>query len=178
MLNKRNYLAIGLAVASIGCSREPAAAPAATNLPAPQQNVTPPPAAATPAAPGTYRADQLPGNTIVQVPPANQLPAEPTTPAPRIAQPRADRTVEAAPPRVQAAREGRTVVYDDDRPRVVESRRSKKKSAAIIGGSAAAGAAIGALAGGGKGAAIGAIAGGAGGLIYDRKTAKKKERID
>jgi hypothetical protein len=33
------------------------------------------------------------------------------------------------------------------------------------------------LAGGGKGAAIGAIAGGAGGLIYDRKTAKKTERV-
>ena len=70
----------------------------------------------------------------------------------------------------------RTVV--DDTPRYVETKRSKKKSAAIIGGSAAAGAAIGALAGGGKGAAIGAIAGGGGGLVYDRATAKKKERID
>jgi len=50
-------------------------------------------------------------------------------------------------------------------------KRSKKKSAAIVGGSAVAGAAIGALAGGGKGAAIGAIAGGAGGFAYDRHTA-------
>jgi hypothetical protein len=64
------------------------------------------------------------------------------------------------------------------RPRYVTKKRSKKKSAAIIGGSAAAGAAIGALAGGGKGAGIGAIAGGASGLIYDRHTAKKRERID
>ncbi|HYP09224.1 MAG TPA: hypothetical protein VER03_23575 [Bryobacteraceae bacterium] len=62
-------------------------------------------------------------------------------------------------------------------PRYVTKRRSKKKSAAIIGGSAAAGAAIGALAGGGKGAAIGAIAGGAGGLVYDRTTAKKTTRV-
>jgi uncharacterized protein YcfJ len=62
-----------------------------------------------------------------------------------------------------------------DEPRGVTTTRSKKKSAAIIGGSAAAGAAIGAIAGGGKGAAIGAIAGGAGGLIYDRKTAKKRQ---
>jgi hypothetical protein len=63
------------------------------------------------------------------------------------------------------------------RPRYIETRRSKKKSAAIIGGSAAAGAAIGALAGGGKGAAIGAVAGGAGGVVYDRGTAKKKEPV-
>jgi hypothetical protein len=54
--------------------------------------------------------------------------------------------------------------------------RSKAKSAAIIGGSAAGGAAIGALAGGGKGAAIGALVGGGGGLIYDRKTHKKVYR--
>jgi uncharacterized protein YcfJ len=58
-------------------------------------------------------------------------------------------------------------------PRSLVKQRSKKKSALIVGGSAAAGAAIGALAGGGKGAGIGAIAGGVGGLIYDRSTAKK-----
>jgi hypothetical protein len=59
-------------------------------------------------------------------------------------------------------------------PRPVTKTRSKKTSAAIIGGSAAAGAAIGALAGGGKGAAIGAIAGGGGGVVYDQLTRKKK----
>jgi hypothetical protein len=47
---------------------------------------------------------------------------------------------------------------------------------AIVGGSAAGGAAIGALAGGGKGAAIGALAGGGAGFIYDRKTHKKVVR--
>lgn len=60
--------------------------------------------------------------------------------------------------------------------RVIVRRRSKKKSAAIVGGSALGGAAIGALAGGGKGAAIGAIAGGGAGYIYDRKTHKKVVR--
>ena len=57
--------------------------------------------------------------------------------------------------------------------RVVVYNRSHRKSAAIIGGSAAGGAAIGALAGGGKGAAIGALVGGGGGLAYDRATHKK-----
>jgi hypothetical protein len=58
----------------------------------------------------------------------------------------------------------------------VVKRRSKAKSLAIVGGSAAGGAAIGALAGGGKGAGIGALAGGAAGFIYDRKTHKKVVR--
>src|ERR1700736_5912039 len=47
-------------------------------------------------------------------------------------------------------------------------RRSTGKSVAIVAGSAAGGAAIGAIAGGGKGAGIGALAGGGAGFIYDR----------
>lgn len=66
----------------------------------------------------------------------------------------------------------------DEEPRYATKKRSTKKSVAIIGGTAAAGAAIGALAGGGKGAAIGALAGGAGGLIYDRKTNKKRVPVE
>lgn len=65
------------------------------------------------------------------------------------------------------------VVYDD-RNVMVEKTRSKKESAAIIGGGAAAGAAIGAMAGGGKGAVIGAVSGAGAGLVYDRMTAKKR----
>ncbi len=60
--------------------------------------------------------------------------------------------------------------------RVYVRRRSARKSAAIVGGSALGGAAIGALAGGGKGAAIGAVAGGGAGLVYDRATHKKVYR--
>jgi len=66
--------------------------------------------------------------------------------------------------------------YRRQRPVYVVRRRSHKKSAAIIGGSALGGAAIGALAGGGKGAAIGALAGGGAGLVYDRATHKKVVR--
>ena len=74
-------------------------------------------------------------------------------------------------------------VYDDrrvydDAPRTYTKKRSTAKSAAIIGGSAAAGAAVGAMAGGGKGAAIGAVAGGAGGYVYDRATRNKTEDVD
>ena len=70
--------------------------------------------------------------------------------------------------------ERRYLPSEPRRPRVVVTKRPFKHSAAIVGGSAAAGAAIGALAGGGKGAAIGALAGGGGGLVYDRLTHKKK----
>lgn len=68
-----------------------------------------------------------------------------------------------------ATRRDDDYVYRDDRRR----ERSTKERVAIIGGGAAAGAAIGAVAGGGKGAAIGALTGAAGGYIYDRVTKKK-----
>ena len=71
-------------------------------------------------------------------------------------------------PRMYDDRRVNSAVYDDRS--TVAKPRSTAKSAAIIGGGAAAGAAIGAMAGGGKGAAIGAIAGGAGGYVYDRMT--------
>lgn len=64
---------------------------------------------------------------------------------------------------------------NDSRP-VSPKGRSKLRSAAIIGGTAGVGAAIGALAGGGKAAAIGAIAGGGAGLVYDRATAHKAQK--
>ena len=73
-------------------------------------------------------------------------------------------------PRVYDDRRVNSAVYDD---RTYTKKRSTAKSAAIVGGSAAAGAAVGAMAGGGKGAAIGAIAGGAGGYVYDRATKNK-----
>ena len=144
-----------------GCSREnPAASQQNFNQPQTAAPLTPAPAepAGAPAtratAPGTHRLD-----------------TDPAAAAPA----RVERRTAPAPTQRTVTRRS---TADDDRPRYVETQRSKKKSAAIVGGSAAAGAAIGAIAGGGKGAAIGALAGGAGGLIYDRKTAKKKERVD
>jgi hypothetical protein len=61
--------------------------------------------------------------------------------------------------------------YVDSRGR--RHTRSKAHSAEIVAGTAAAGAAIGAIAGGGKGAAIGAISGGGAGFAYDRLTHNK-----
>src|ERR1051325_7856155 len=55
-------------------------------------------------------------------------------------------------------------------------RRSTGQSVAIIAGSVGTGAAIGAIAKGGKGAAIAPIAGGVAGLIYDRLTADQQPR--
>jgi hypothetical protein len=60
------------------------------------------------------------------------------------------------------------------RRRVVVRRRKFSHSVAIVGGSAAAGAGVGALAGGPHGAIAGALVGGGAGLIYDRKTHKKR----
>jgi hypothetical protein len=72
----------------------------------------------------------------------------------------------------------RTTTYVERRPRVVTRERSFGHSAAIVGGSAGVGAAIGALAGGGKGAGIGALAGGGGGFIYDRLTHRKRVVVE
>jgi hypothetical protein len=63
------------------------------------------------------------------------------------------------------------------RREVVVRRRPFSHSAAIVGGSALPGAGVGALAGGGKGAIVGGLIGGAGGLIYDRKTHKKRRVV-
>jgi hypothetical protein len=157
------FLTTAALILLAGCGRDAGSNSGAT------QNFTPPAAtapsttAATPdpavpsAAPGTHRADQLPATPAAAAAPAR--PAAESAAAPAVSQPSA-----------RAA--------EDDHPRYVTKTRSKKKSAAIIGGSAGAGAAIGAIAGGGKGAAIGAIAGGVGGLIYDRKTSKKTQRVD
>lgn len=59
-------------------------------------------------------------------------------------------------------------VYRDGR--VYRHGRSKEHSVEIVAGTAAVGAAIGAIAGGGKGAAIGAVSGGGAGFAYDRLT--------
>ena len=112
---------------------------------------------------------------VATAPPTTAATPNPVAPSTAPGTRRIDDAPVVAPVAERRAVRTRSVTADDDRPRTVVTRRSKKKSAAIVGGSAAAGAAIGALAGGGKGAAIGAIAGGAGGLIYDRKTAKKTE---
>jgi hypothetical protein len=61
--------------------------------------------------------------------------------------------------------------------RVYVRRRPFSHSAAIVGGSALAGAGVGALAGGGHGAIVGGLVGGVGGLIYDRKTHKRKRVV-
>ena len=147
----------------VGCSRE-------GNQPAGQQTYVP----ATPITSQENVASQDPSTRT----PGSYIG---TRPSPVVTRPSSAAVAEPAPEpvlRPRPATRARVAEREDDGPRYQTKQRSKKKSAAIIGGSAGAGAAIGALAGGGKGAAIGALAGGAGGLIYDRATAKKTERID
>jgi hypothetical protein len=71
-------------------------------------------------------------------------------------------------PESNAAPAPATSGYTPSQP--VRQGRSTRTSVEIVAGSAAGGAAIGALAGGGKGAAIGALSGGAAGFVYDRLT--------
>ena len=154
-MKSRMFIALAVAgtvLGVAGCNREQTAQPTSFNTPAPAPVD---PAAAPP-------ASQPGANEYTRTGSSANSPA----------------VVREEPARTVVREPRRTAAVRDDGPTYVEKRRSKKKSAAIIGGSAATGAAIGALAGGGKGAAIGAIAGGAGGLVYDRATAKKKERID
>ena len=81
-----------------------------------------------------------------------------------IRQQEAVQEVQPAPRRVYQEQE----YYTDSHGR--RRGRTKTRSVEIVAGTAAAGAAIGALAGGGKGAAIGAISGGGAGFVYDRIT--------
>lgn len=128
--------------------------------------------------PATYAAPASPYANTEPVAPASGAPVAyaaspfaPSEPAPVV------RQAETAPaPVIATATHRRTAVRRRTRPRtrVIVRKRPMKHSVAIVAGSAAGGAAIGALAGGGKGAAIGALAGGAGGLVYDRATAKKR----
>jgi hypothetical protein len=83
-----------------------------------------------------------------------------------------DRTTRNKTEEVDSYRSSGAGYRDDDG--VYRTERSPAKRAAIIGGGAAAGAAVGAIAGGGKGAAIGAITGGAGGYVYDRITKDRR----
>lgn len=107
------------------------------------------------------------GNQVVYPPVAYSAPAPVVYPAnPPASDPVTRR-------RVYYDENGNVVRTSSGEPVVYRHHRSKKKSALIIGGAAATGAAIGALAHGGKGAAIGALAGGAGGLAYDRLTVNK-----
>ena len=76
--------------------------------------------------------------------------------------------------RVPAARARVPDRYDQRQPR---QRAHKHRNAALIGGGAAVGAAIGAIAGGGKGAAIGVLAGAGAGTAGAAATGKKEVTI-
>jgi hypothetical protein len=131
------------------------------------------PAPAYPVVPAAYAPAPMPSDAVTPATPvvyANS-PYAPAfnAPAPRVAA--------QAPAPIERRQTARSSVVESTQPRVVTKKRPFSHSAAIVGGSAAGGAAIGALAGGGKGAAIGALAGGAGGFIYDRLTNKKTEVV-
>jgi len=117
--------------------------------------------------------------------------AVPKVPAPPLGDPVLRASAHAPEPMPEAAKPspGRVVLPSDVRDSSVEvgtdmqpaiyggtvrQRRSTARSASIIAGSAGTGAAIGAIAKGGKGAAIGGIIGGVAGYLYDRLTAEQQ----
>jgi hypothetical protein len=170
MLNDRLVL-VGVAalsaVATAGWMRQTPVAPApqATNLTAPALEPESAFPAQSTAFNAPYAASQVNRGVYHQ-----SAPQAVRTSAARRASSSYDEPALRTRPRVYDDRRANSAVYDD---RSYPQRRSKAKSAVIIGGGAAAGAAVGAMAGGGKGAAIGALAGGAGGYVYDRATRNK-----
>ena len=171
MLNDRLVLlgVAGLAtIATAGWMRTPAAVPAGSmvnGFQPPQEMVL-----ADPALPVTSASLPVP---YTAAPQQFRAPAAPAVAVAR-SQPVPAASVRHSDNSQVVTRARRAPVVYDDRNVMVEKTRSKKQSAAIIGGGAAAGAAIGAVAGGGKGAVIGAVSGGGAGLVYDRMTAKKR----
>ena len=127
----------------------------------------PEPMAATPETLQPVAEQVLPATAIAYQAPAASVGAVPQRRA----------SAAPAPARVQRTARQSPATYRDSEPIAVKERRSTKKSVAIVAGGAAAGAAIGAMAGGGKGAAIGAVSGGAAGLIYDRITKNNGDKI-
>ncbi len=166
-------------VSSIGCNRSPIAPVAgATAAPAQYpQNANPPQNSAFAPAPTNASGGQF-ASTDRRYSGGERHPVERLDRDAYDSQPIQNQTDTGYTDRETAVRDsnGRErVVREYSAPvrREYVTNRKFSHSAAIVGGSAAAGAAIGALAGGGKGAAIGALAGGGGGFVYDRLTHKK-----
>jgi len=128
-----------------------------------------------PATPPVYAVSPF-GTPVQAIPAAQPIPQPGFQPAPP-----SGYVAYVAPTlarRVVQPRRAYRSYYYRPRTRVVVRRRPFKHSAAIVGGSAAGGAAIGALAGGGKGAIAGGLVGGVGGLVYDRLTHKKRVVVE
>jgi hypothetical protein len=127
-------------------------------------------------------ANAAPGVVYSASPFGAAQPAPAPVPAPEVApEPVAPAPVVSRAPAVRRTPYVTHVVYPRRhrryRRQVVVRRRPWNHSAAIVGGSALAGAGVGALAGGGHGAIVGGLVGGVGGLIYDRKTHKKRRVV-
>jgi hypothetical protein len=179
--NNRTTLAVGAGVAVLACVgafgwtrrnsdpapamntlAQPAFAQPASGQPAPQQGYNASPASTY--QPGQLQEDGYYSSIRRPLYVHNAMEFQPQQPV--IEEPQEPQ----GPPPVVERRAYASHTYRGDDRRRRQHGRSTGKSVAIVAGTAGVGAAIGAVAGGGKGAAIGALSGGGAGFLYDRMT--------
>jgi hypothetical protein len=181
-------LAVGAALATVGCAtRDAASTDARLASTSPAMSVVCEPtqrAVVHPAVVDGVVMSQVacvstatPGTAATAVQTVSYVPRPAVAPAPAVAyEPAVSYDAPRVVPATYTTAARQRVVDEPVRHDTRRPTRSVKKSALIIGSSAGAGAGLGAVIGGKKGAAIGALLGGGGATLWDQITRHKQNQ--